>query len=89
MDYLKDTIEKMLAGFICILSVLGMAVGINRITRRSNIGIIGGKDGPTAVYYSDERPVYSVLKFMASAAFAASVIITGLLALIKAYSNNQ
>lgn len=88
MDIFRNFYKKTASLILCIISVIGLATGVRNLTGKGQkrLGIIGGSDGPTAVFISDDdNPVKTFLKFVATWSTIIAVISTLLLALIKKY----
>ncbi len=88
MDIIRTIYKKLASLLLCGFSVIGLATGVRNLTggERKRLGIIGGADGPTAVFISDrDDPVKIFLKFVATWSTIIAAISTLLLALIKKY----
>lgn len=88
MDILKNLYKKIASLMLCGISVIGLATGVKGLAggRKGGIGIIGGADGPTAVFVAEEdAPFKTLLKFIATWSTIIAAISTLLLALIKKY----
>ena len=88
MDILGNLYKKIASLILCFFSVIGLATGVRNLTgkERKKLGIIGGADGPTAIFISDDdNPVKTFLKFIATWSVIIAAISTLLLALIKKY----
>lgn len=88
MDIFRQFYKKTASLILCVFSVIGLAAGVRNLTgrERKRLGIIGGADGPTAIFISDDdNPVKTFLKFIATWSVIIAAISTLLLALIKKY----
>jgi len=88
MDIFKNFYKKVASLILCFFSLIGLATGVRNLTgkERKQLGIIGGADGPTAIFISnDDNPVKTFLKFVATWSAIIAAISTLLLALIKKY----
>ncbi len=88
MDLIRSTYKKITSLLLCVISVIGLATGVRNLASgmKGDIGIIGGADGPTAVFVSTEdSPFKTFLKFVATWSAIVAAISTLLLGLIKKY----
>lgn len=87
MNKINNIYEKFVAVILCVVSVIGLALGISRLTTDNHISVIGGADGPTAIYFESEKPkLQSIIKFISSAAMLVASVGTVLLTLLKMLS---
>lgn len=90
MDKINNTYEKFIAAILCVVSAIGLALGISRLTKSDHISVIGGADGPTAIYFEPEKPtLQGVIKFISSAALLVASVGTLLLTLLKMLSKKE
>lgn len=90
MDKINNTYKKFVAAILCVVSVIGLALGISRLSKSDSITVIGGADGPTAIYFESEKPkLQSIIKLISSAALLVSSVGTLLLTLIKMLSKKE
>lgn len=89
MDLIKNTYEKFIAAILCIVGIIGLALGISRLSKDKNIAVIGGADGPTAIYVTGKEPLQSVLKSIASGALLIASAAIVLLSFIKKISEKE
>ena len=56
MDLLKSFYKKITSLILCFFSTIGLATGVRNLTGKDQkrLGIIGGADGPTAVFISNK-----------------------------------
>ena len=88
MDLIRSTYKKITSLLLCVISVIGLATGVRNLASgmKGDIGIIGGEDGPTAVFVSTEdSPFKTFLRFVAIWSAIVAGIATTLLVLIKKY----
>lgn len=88
MDIIRSTYKKITSLLLCVISVIGLATGVRHLAGgvHGDIGIIGGEDGPTAVFIStNDSPIKTFLKFVATWSTIVAAISTLILALIKRY----
>lgn len=88
MDFIRSTYKKIASLMLCGISVIGLATGVKNLAGgvKGDIGIIGGADGPTAVFVSaEDSPFKTFLRFVATWSVIVAAISTLLLALIKRY----
>ena len=88
MDIIRSTYKKVTSLILCVISIIGLATGVRNLASgmNSDIGIIGGADGPTAVIIStNDSPIKTFLKFVATWSTIVAAISTLILALIKKY----
>lgn len=91
VDLLKSFYKKITSLILCFFSIIGLATGVRNLTGKDQkrLGIIGGADGPTAVFISnDDNPVKTFLKFVATWSTIIAAISTLLLALVKKYTED-
>lgn len=90
MDKISNTYGKFVAAILCVVSVIGLALGINHLTKKDNIAVIGGADGPTALYFESDKPkLQSIIKLISSAALLIAAIGTLLLTFVKLLSRKE
>lgn len=90
MDKINNTYKKFVAAILCVVSVVGLALGISTLTKEDNIAVIGGADGPTAIYFESEKPtLQGVIKLISSAALLVASVGTVLLTLLKMLSKKE
>lgn len=90
MDFVKNICKKFIAYLLCVFSIIEMTMGISGLSKHQNIAIIGGADGPTALYVAGKKPqLESLLSKIASCTLIIATISTALLALFKRYSANK
>ena len=88
MDIFKNFYKKVASLILCFFFFFFLATGVRNLTgkERKQLGIIGGADGPTAIFISnDDNPVKTFLKLVATWSAIIAAISTLLLALIKKY----
>ena len=91
MDIFKNFYKKTASLILCFFSVIGLATGVRNLTgkERKKLGIIGGADGPTAIFISaDDNPAKTFLRFIATWSAIIAAISTLLLALVKKYTED-
>lgn len=90
MDKIRNTYEKFVAAILCVVSVIGLALGISRLTKGDHISVIGSADGPTAIYFESDKPkLQSIIKLISSAALLVASVGTLLLSLVKTLSRKE
>lgn len=88
MDLIRNTYKKVTSLILCAISIIGLATGVKSLAggMSGDIGVIGGADGPTAIFISsDDSPIKTFLKFVATWSAITAAISTLILALIKRY----
>ncbi len=90
MNQMNNIYRKFISAILCVISVIGLAMGINSLTKDEHISVIGGADGPTAIYFESKTPTLEgIVKMIASAALLVASVGTLLLALIKMLSKKE
>lgn len=89
MDLIKNTYEKIIAAALFTVSIIGLALGISRLSRDSHIGITRGADGPTAIFVTGKKTLQSVLKNIASVAILIASAAIVLLSFVKRISGKE
>ncbi len=91
MDILRTLYKKTASLILCFFSIIGLATGVRNLAgkERRQLGIIGGADGPTAIFIAkDDNPVKVFLKFIATWSTIIAAISTLMLALVKKYTED-
>lgn len=89
MSLIQNAYKKFVAALLCVCSIVGLTFGISRLSKKGNIAVISGEDGPTAYFFAGKISPCSILTKIASGAAIIAFAAVFLLSIVKRFSRKE